>query len=537
LETDVKFGSVSVRDAVGAVLAHGVKHAAGVFKKGRVLSQEDVAALVAQGVAEVVVARLNADDVPEDVAARQVAVAACGSGAKAQEPFTGRANLYATAKGLVVFDEARLRAINHLHESLTIATLPNYARVEPKQMVATIKVIPFAVPRAVLEQALAILAEGPLLRVAAFQPRNAALITTTLPQTKPSIVTKGETAVRERLEAMGATLAHASACKHAQADVAAAISAAKGYSPILVLGASAIVDRADVIPAAVGVAGGEVVHVGMPVDPGNLLMLGALGDATVIGVPSCARSPKINGFDWALERVIADVPLTASDIMDMGAGGLLAEIPSRPTPREGQGAVPTAAKVVAVVLAAGLSSRMGSNKLLADVGGQPMIMRTLAAIKQSAVDEIVLVLGRDADVLEKLVADTSVRAVRNPDYASGMASSIRVGVQVAGDADAVLVCLGDMPLLQSQTINKLIAAFNPTEHRNVIVPVFEGAFGNPVLWGREHFRVLTSLTGDKGARSLLPGLKDEVVEVSVDDPGVMQDVDTPEALARLVAGQ
>lgn len=529
------FGPTPLSSVVGAILAHGTRHRDGVFKKGRVLSAEDVAALQAAGHTSVVAARLGPDDVAEDEAARLISIAACGGGARAQEPFTGRANLYATAHGLVMFDEARLRAINHLHESLTIATLPKFARISPKQMAATIKVIPFAVPRAVLEQALAIIGDDPLLRVAAFQPKRAGLVVTTLPQTKPSIIAKSEAAVRERLTEMGAKLQRFITCVHEDGAVAEAVQAlrAEGDDPILVFGASAIVDRGDVIPAAVVQAGGQVLHLGMPVDPGNLLMLGEMAGVPVIGVPSCARSPKTNGFDWVLERLIADVPVAPADLMDMGAGGLLAEIPSRPSPREGKGNVPAAPRVVAVVLAAGLSSRMGSHKMLADFRGLPLVRATVNAISQSSVDEVIVVTGHASGKVEAVLQGLNVRCVENADYASGLASSLRAGVMAAGEADAVVVCLGDMPLVKAQTIDRLISAYNPTEHRSIVAPVHMGQFGNPVLWGREHFARLISLAGDKGARSLIADLKSEAVEIAVDDPGVLADADTPEALAAL----
>jgi molybdenum cofactor cytidylyltransferase len=220
--------------------------------------------------------------------------------------------------------------------------------------------------------------------------------------------------------------------------------------------------------------------------------------------------------------------------MDMGAGGLLAEIPSRPLPREGKGVVPAAPKVTAVVLAAGKSTRMGINKLLADFHGQPMIRATLRQIRLSGVDDVLLVLGHEAGAFDEIANHESVsRWVRNPDYQQGIASSIRKGVEAAGDADAVLICLGDMPLVKSQTIDRLIAAFNPAEHRTIIAPVYAGQLGNPVLWGRAHFPMLLALEGDKGARSLIADHKSEVVEVAVDDPGVLADADTPAALAAL----
>jgi molybdenum cofactor cytidylyltransferase len=532
------FGSIPLSEAVGAILAHGTRHKDGMFKKGRVLSAEDVEALRAAGHQSVIAAKLGPHDVPEDEAARLVSRAACGVGAKSQEPFTGRANLYATAKGLLVVDEKRLSAINHLHESLTIATLPNYSRVEPRQMVATIKVIPFAVPRDVLERALAILGNEALLRVAPFRTRDAALIMTKLPQTKTSLLEKSEAVIRVRLEAMGATLSFSTAVDHNADSVRLAVIAARdmGYSPILVLGASAIVDRADVIPAAVVQSGGKVLHVGMPVDPGNLLMLAELEHVPVIGVPSCARSPKVNGFDWVLERLIADVPVTPSDLMDMGAGGLLAEIPSRPSPREGKGAIPAAPRITAIVLAAGRSSRMGSNKLLADFRGEPLIRSVVRNLKASSIDKVIVVTGHEAGKIAGVLGGEDVEFILNRKYESGLSSSLHVGVAAAGDADAVLICLGDMPLVKPQTIDRLIAAFNPTEHRTIIAPMHKGQFGNPVLWGREHFPRLLVLEGDRGARSLIAELKSEAVEIAVDDPGILADADTPEALAEMRRG-
>ena len=302
---------------------------------------------------------------------------------------------------------------------------------------------------------------------------------------------------------------------------------------MLVFGASAIVDRGDVIPSAVVKAGGEVLHLGMPVDPGNLMMLGALGDVPVIGVPSCARSPKLNGFDWVLARLMADVPVRPADIMDMGAGGLLAEIPTRPSPREGKPKPQRAPRVAAIVLAAGQSSRMGSNKLLADVGGLPMVRKTLDAVVGAA-DSIVVVTGRDADHIAAALHGLPVSFTHNPDFAHGLSTSLRRGLDaLPADTDAAVIVLGDMPLVSADVIRRLIAAYSPAEHRSICVPVHGGARGNPVLWGRQHFEALKALSGDRGARVLFDQYADEVVEVAMPDSAVLTDVDTPEALARL----
>ena len=322
---------------------------------------------------------------------------------------------------------------------------------------------------------------------------------------------------------------------HEIAAVTAAIGDMKALAcdPILVFGATAITDRGDVIPMAVGKAGGRVLHLGMPVDPGNLMMFGALDDVPVIGVPSCARSPKLNGFDWVLARVMAGVTVRPEDIMDMGAGGLLAEIPTRPSPREGKAKPQRAPRVAAVVLAAGQSSRMGSNKLLADLKGQPMIRRSVAAMRQAA-DLTVVVTGRDAGEIGKALDGLPVMLVHNAHFAEGMSTSLRAGIEaLPPDTDVAVIALGDMPLVSPEVARRLIAAYNPAEHRSVCVPVFKGTRGNPVLWGRQHFEALKGMSGDRGARALLDQLADDVVEVAMADEAVLLDADTPEALERL----
>lgn len=526
------FGERPLEGAEGAILAHSVKHEGGMFKKGRTLTADDIAVLKASGVSTVFAASLSPDDVPEDEAAAAVARLVGADGTKAQAPFTGRANLHATTHGLAIVDQQRVRALNRLHESLTLATVPPFAIVEEREMVATVKVIPFAVPQGVLERALAIIGEKPLIRVAAFRNKRAGLVITSLPQTKPSIIAKSEDAMRERITALGGTLAAVRVVPHAVEDVTAAIAEMESLNsdPILVFGASAIVDRGDIIPVSVVRAGGEVLHLGMPVDPGNLMMFGALGQTPVIGVPSCARSPKLNGFDWVLARVMADVPVSREDIMDMGAGGLLAEIPTRPAPRDGKPRVQRAPRVAAIVLAAGQSSRMGSNKLLADLGGQPMIRRTVAAMRQVA-DQTIVVTGRDQGVIEAALQGLPVTFVHNPDFAAGLSTSLHTGITaLTPDTDAAVIALGDMPLVPPEAVRRLIAAYSPAEHRSICVPLFNGERGNPVLWGRQHFEALSALTGDKGARALFEPLSDEIVDVVMPDDAVLRDADTPEAL-------
>jgi molybdenum cofactor cytidylyltransferase len=543
----MRFGEVPIGEAAGAILAHSLRLGAAVLKKGRVLSAADVEAMAAAGLDHVVAARLDPGDIREDAAADRVAAAIAGSGIAPAAAFTGRANLFAEAMGLLVFDRDRLDRLNLVDEAVTLGTLPPFAVVEPRQMVATVKIIPFAVPEAAVAAAAAFATEGePLLRVAAFQPRRIALIQTRLPGLKESILDKTRQVTETRLAALGCGLAAEQRCAHEAADLAPHIAAAvaSGADIVLVHGASVIVDRRDVIPAAIVAAGGEIEHFGMPVDPGNMLLLGRLDGKPVLGLPGCARSPKENGFDWVLERLVAGVKVGPREIMRMGAGGLLAEIPSRPLPRAAASPAPAAKAepkaapgklVAALLLAAGRSSRMGGpNKLLEPIDGVPMVARTAQRLLSSHARPIVAVLGNQADQVDAALGRLPVVRVRNPAFADGLSTSLKCGLAaLPADIGAVIVCLGDMPLISGRDIDRLIAAFNPLEGRAIIVPTRRGKRGNPVLWARRFFSEMAEISGDVGAKHLIGDYDELVCEVEMDSDGVLIDIDTPAALAAL----
>ena len=332
----MRFGEVPVAEAEGAILAHSLRLGTTALKKARVLSRADLDVIAGAGLARIVVARLEPDDVGEDEAARRVAAAAAGAEVEPAAPFTGRANLFAKTRGLLVFDRERLDRVNLVNEAITLGTLPPFAVVEARTMVATVKIIPFAASAEAVERCVAAArSDGPLLRVAPFQPRSIGLIQTRLPGLKESTLDKTREVTDGRLRALGSRLVLEERCGHATAELVPLIRDAMdhGIDILLIHGASAILDRRDVIPAAIVAAGGRIDHFGMPVDPGNLLLLGHVGERAVLGLPGCARSPKVNGFDWVLERLVAGLTVGPSEIMRMGSGGLLAEIPSRPLPR------------------------------------------------------------------------------------------------------------------------------------------------------------------------------------------------------------
>ncbi|MBF2734617.1 MAG: 4-diphosphocytidyl-2C-methyl-D-erythritol kinase, partial [Betaproteobacteria bacterium AqS2] len=290
--------------ARGCVLAHALRLPEGRIAKGSRLTAADLRACAAAGIEELTVLRLAAGDLGEDAAAARAAKAAAGPQLRTAKAVAGRVNAFAKRAGLFRVDEKALRRLNAIDPALTIATLPDRQHVAKGQMVATVKAIRFAARAA----SVARWERGAsAMHVAPYRRLRAGLIQTTLPTTRQSLLAKGVALTESRLRDCEALLAEQQTCAHDDAELAAALAQARRsrLDLLLVLGASSVCDPHDVVPAAIRACGGEVIQVGMPVDPGNLLVLGRLGRAYVIGMPSCARSPKENGFDWVLRRICA----------------------------------------------------------------------------------------------------------------------------------------------------------------------------------------------------------------------------------------
>jgi len=326
----MRFGPVPLNAAAAAILAHTEDLGGRRLRKGRRLTEEDIAALAAAGRAEVVVARLDAGDLHEDMAADRLAAALTGDGIEPQGPAaTGRVNLRARGRGVLVADAAKVGALNRVDPMLTLATLAPFRRLAAGEMVATVKVISYGVAEDSVARAEAV-GQG------AFRLARPVLETATLVETRvgrDAPPDKGRRAMRARLDALGITLSPRVVVPHDEAEIARAVAAAPGQL-VLILTASATSDIRDTAPEGLRRAGGTVTHFGMPVDPGNLLFLGEAAGRPVIGLPGCARSPALNGADWVLDRIACGVPVGPDEIAAMGLGGLLKESPARGRPRE-----------------------------------------------------------------------------------------------------------------------------------------------------------------------------------------------------------
>jgi molybdenum cofactor cytidylyltransferase len=536
----MKFGAVPIVEAEGGVAVHSIRKDGFVLKKGTRIGPTEIAAMKLAGITEVTVARLEPGDVSEDAAAADIAAALAGDGVRIEDAFTGRVNLFAEHAGVLVVDKQAIDRLNRVDEAITFATLAAFAPVVEGEMIATVKIIPFAVAAAAREAAVAAAREtAPLIRVAPYRIRSVGILSTLLPGLADKVVAKTLKVTQDRLAPSGAAIVAERRVAHDARALASALQEVEkaGAELILVFGASAIADRRDVIPAAIESIGGRIEHFGMPVDPGNLMLVGDLMGHPVLGAPGCARSPKENGFDWILARLLAGLPVTRQDITGMGVGGLLMEIVTRPQPREAsrEAPQPDGRRIAAIVLAAGRSTRMGSNKLVAEIKGEPLIRVAVEQALASRADPVIVVTGHERERVEKALADLKVRFVHNPDFADGLSTSLKVGLAaVPLEADGAIICLGDMPQVRAAMIDRLIAAFDPSRGALIVVPTIEGKRGNPVVWSRRFFPELAALEGDVGARHVIGTYGEALVEVPADRTALV-DIDTPEALSALKA--
>lgn len=541
----MSFGPLPLDEAEGAILAHSLPLASGRLAKGTRLTVADIARLRAEGIECVIVRKLHGGDRTEDEAAELLASSIRSAGLERGPAATGRVNFYAAVNGLFIADKAVVDRFNRVDPAITLACLADRSDVRTGDLVATIKIIPLAVAAASLEAALAVLEASEAFSIRAYRPHAVHLVATELPSLKRSVMDKTVRVLEARLERSGSQLLSEQRVRHeaeAVADAMKARLAAAATDPaalpslLIVFGASAVCDGEDVIPKAIRLAGGSVERVGLPVDPGNLLVLGHIGEVPVIGAPGCARSPKDNGFDWVLNRILGGVPPSTDEMAGWGVGGLLMEIPSRPLPRLAatSGTGTARPDLGIVVLAAGRASRMGEGgpyKLLAEFEGEALVRRVVRQAVEADCGPVFVVTGHRSSDIATALAGLDVQLVNNPAYATGMASSLRAGLLAAEAAGlpAIMVLLADMPNVATDDIKLMAKTLRKADAPAIIRAVADGQRGNPVILPAHTFEALKALEGDIGARAVIESAGIPVIDVEI-GAAARLDVDTPEAV-------
>jgi len=527
------FGNINVKDSLNCILAHTIVVNKKKFSKGSIITEIDKNYFILNKIKTIVCAKLDKNDFHEDEAANIIAENFKNNSIATEKAYTGRANILANKSGLLVLDEEKIHNFNKISDEITIATLNNNSTVKKGEMIATIKIISFAVKANFIQ----IIKNSIYKKAISINPyinKKCALILTHYKKKNVKLNAISERRINERLKKLNCSLDVIFNCEHDSKEISKNINIIlkKKIDLIMILGSSAIVDIKDKIPEAINFSKGKIIRFGMPVDPGNLLLLGKIKKTHVIGLPGCARSPSLNGFDWVLEKVISGTNITKLNISNMGVGGLLKTLNIRAkTDMKSKNY-----NITNIILAAGQSKRMQEiNKLLIKIDNQTMIEKIIDTSLKSAANNTIIVLGYENDILQKLLNKKNITTIVNKDYFKGQSSSLQLGISaLKEDCDAAIVILGDMPDISSRLIDQLIENYSPNDNKSIVIPTYKNKKGNPVLIDREFFPDILSIKGDNGAKDIIKANKKYIREIPQKNSAIVQDIDTKEDLANYI---
>ena len=328
------FGEVKTESSLGGILSSSIE----IYKdknkikisKGTVINKILVDLLLLNNVENVKCAKLDDDEVDENTTVHKISkniITLKNSNIKIQEPKNGRCNLISSVDGMIVFQPNQLFSINSVTNDIGIASLKAFSKVKKNQVVASIKAIPFGIKQKHIQNIINI--SQNCLKILPFQKKNIHLIQTTNQNTRTKILEKTLEITKDRLSSCGIDKIVEKKCSHEIKSISLQLkkSINEKADIILIFGTSAICDINDVIPQSIKNINGRILRLGMPVEPGNLILLADIEipkkHISVIGMPGCARSKKENGVDWILWRKLCDLNISSEDINHMGNGGLL----------------------------------------------------------------------------------------------------------------------------------------------------------------------------------------------------------------------
>ncbi len=532
------------QESLGSVIAQTYNLPGKTISKGTFVTSDIVDYFKEDDVQNILCAVPDSDDIHEDEAANIISNAIDRSHLYTESASTGRVNFKSRSLCLVRYERELIKEVNLIDESIAFSIVEHNQLLAKNDLIATLKIIPFFTQKRYVDQVISILAKNELFKTHSLNKKEVSLIQTSFEWQKKSMFKATSNVTRNRLEALDCSLNEEKLIRHdfevLRSEIRSSIES--GIDILLISGASAIIDRSDYIPKAILSEGGEIIQYGLAVDPGNLLLVGKIGKTAIIGMPGCARSPKLNGFDWVLQLLMADIPVVKEELAQMGAGGLLMEIASRPLPRAlAKNVNKQEKKIMGIILAAGNSTRMGKdNKLLKNIDGSPLIRNIALEITKSDLDSCSIVLGYQSDKVADVIKDLNINLILNPLWKEGQASSLKAALNsLTSSYSDLLIMLGDLPGIKSGHINRIIEEHLSSENRSskITIPSFKGETGHPVIWGRSFFHDLSYLEGDVGGRVLFDQHPAAINLIEMDDPSVVTDTDTPEDFKSFLANR
>ena len=328
----MQFGSIKLEKSEGSILAHSIKLENLNISKGTLLTENHIMDLRSKGVQSVVVARLENGDIEENKSAIIVSKAFSHNSLIFSKANTGRINIFSKHDGLLIYSVSSLISFNLIDEGIALALLTQNSFVKKKQLIGTLKVIPYSLPKKTI---LKFRRFENLIIIKAVKEKKFSLIQTSHKNMKESLYKKTSIETKKRVENLSCFLLDDTICEHNEKELTSKISSIikKDIDILLISCASAVSDRNDILPKSIMNLGGNIIHFGLPVDPGNLLILASLNNKLIVGMPGCARSPSLNGLDLILRMLVTDIKIDKKIIASLGVGGLLKDTRLRPFPR------------------------------------------------------------------------------------------------------------------------------------------------------------------------------------------------------------
>ena len=328
------FGEVKTVSSLNGILSSSIEVTKDRNKikisKGTIIDKNLVDLLLMNKVEYITCAMLNDDEIDENTAVYEISkeiINSKNSYIKIQDTKHGRCNLISNVDGIISFLPNQLFSINSITNDIGISSLKAFSKVKRDQVVASIKAIPFGIKRKQMQDIINV--SKNCFKILPFKKKNIHLIQTTNKNTLTKILEKTFKVTNQRLSSCGVRRIVEKKCSHEIKSICLQLkkSINENADIILIFGISAICDINDVIPKAIREVNGTILRLGMPVEPGNLILLAEIKVSkktiSIIGMPACARSKKENGVDWILWRILCDLKVSSEDINHMGNGGLL----------------------------------------------------------------------------------------------------------------------------------------------------------------------------------------------------------------------
>ena len=525
----MKIFEKNTHETFGYLLIHSVFLKDGRIRKGKIIDKDDISLMKKSGIEKVYVGEFGEDDISENSASSLIAKAIATNEFSISPTLSGKTNITSTSDGLIEIYEDNVKNLNNLSPNIAVSTLNNHDVIYRGDHIVSVKIISYSISSSDLDKIIKFLKKNKIIKPKKFKSMRFGVIYTTAKNEKISLIEKAKKSLKSRISDYNSTIMEERVISHDYLTIKENIDQLKDHNIncILLFLSTSITDVNDIVPSVINDLGGEIKSFGMPIDPGNLTLSGKIAELNIIVAAGSARSDSLNGLDWHLNCIHANIEVTQEMVNSLGVGGLLKDIDFAVKRKRVSKAIDTKkSNIAAVVLCAGESKRMGiRNKLLLKVEGKSLIRRYIDNISKSNVSEIVIVTGHQSFEIEKELDGFDLKFIHNEKYKDGMSTSLNTGINsLSKNINAAIICLPDMPMIGIYEINKLIEYYNPKIGNEICVATYNDQRGNPVLWDRKYFEKLMQITGDKGGRYLLPKFIDKSVEVKLGE-AVTFDVD------------